>query len=279
MDDVYSLFQRCFPQFSVPWNIFWELLSFEKCRIYKKEKNDVCIGISVWEGNKIRLLMVDPEFRRQGIGQELLQYSEAKMKEAGYDKVILGGNDSKLFLGAIISKEEWERKISNYFAKRGYAAENRCLEMQLKLDNFIYPKDSLLYPEKIRFEYYTGKKDKLWKAVAKVDKEWVQYFKQDYSIYVAMEEDEIAAFCILIFEDKALLCSVDTKVGSIGCVGTVPKKRNRGIGLSMVGMATLELQKHGCDISWIHYTYLDWWYKKLGYETYLRFWLGHKRLR
>lgn len=276
MNDVYFLLQKCFPQFQVPFNVFHDLLPLEKCMIHKKIQNNACIGISVWEENKIRLLLVDPDFSGRGIGQELLQYSESKIIEAGYDRIILGGTDSKLFLGAIITKEEWDRRTSDYFVKKGYVADSGCLEMKLELDNFIYQESLSPCPENIQFEYYSGDLDKLLKAVAKVDKEWVRYFKESHSIYVAMDGDEIAAFCILIFDDKTLLCSLGTKVGSIGCVGTVPKKRKQGIGLSMVNKATLELQKHDCDISWIHYTYLDWWYGKLGYETYLRFWFGNK---
>lgn len=67
-------------------------------------------------------------------------------------------------------------------------------------------------------------------------------------------------------------------MGSVGCVGTIPKKRKLGIGLAMVAKATEELKNHGCDVSWIHFTYLDWWYGRLGYETYLRFWFGYKSL-
>ena len=278
MNDVYLLFQKCFPQFQVPLNDFQELLPMKKCMIHKKINNNVCIGIIVWEKNKIRLLLVDPEFYEQGIGQELLTYSESNIMDAGYDTVILGGKDSKLFLGANVTKEEWDRQSSDYFVKRGYVADNGCLEMKLILDDYFYPKEISPFPENICFQYYSGGQEKLLNAVAKVDKAWVKYYKENHSVYVAMDGDEIAAFCILIFDDKTLLCKPEIKIGSIGCVGTVPKKRKQGIGLAMVAKATLELKKHGCDISWIHYTYLDWWYGKLGYETYLRFWFGYKRL-
>ena len=49
-----------------------------------------------------------------------------------------------------------------------------------------------------------------------------------------------------------------------------------GIGLAMVAHATQILNEAGCDKSFIHYTALDKWYGRLGYETCMAFALGEK---
>lgn len=57
----------------------------------------------------------------------------------------------------------------------------------------------------------------------------------------------------------------------LGCVGTVPQYRNRGIGLRMVDLATLFLKNEKCDKAYIHYTHIDKWYAALGYQVFARF--------
>ena len=56
-------------------------------------------------------------------------------------------------------------------------------------------------------------------------------------------------------------------------MATVPEYRNRGIGLTMVKNVTEILRTEGYDYSYIHYTGISGWYKKLGYKTVLK-WNG-----
>ena len=95
-------------------------------------------------------------------------------------------------------------------------------------------------PEQITFGEYRGDIGTLREAVARVEKDWVQYF---------------------------------TEISGPGCVGTVPAYRKKGIGLEMVRRATIMLKEEGFDLSWIHYTHIGPWYEKLGYRTVLR-WNG-----
>ena len=76
----------------------------------------------------------------------------------------------------------------------------------------------------------------------------------------------VVAFCIL--SDWGMQDNL--KVGGPGCVGTIPAYREKGIGLELVRRATDLLKKDKYDISWIHYTHLENWYKKLGYKTVLK---------
>ncbi|MDE6592180.1 MAG: GNAT family N-acetyltransferase, partial [Oscillospiraceae bacterium] len=87
-----------------------------------------------------------------------------------------------------------------------------------------------------------------------------------------------ASFCILEDDVICLLSGDGEKVGSIGCVGTVPKFRRQGIGLKMVSLAAEELKKQGCGKVFIHYTHVYDWYARLGFKPFLKLKMGGKKL-
>lgn len=118
----------------------------------------------------------------------------------------------------------------------------------------------------ITFGEYHGKLEPLHHAVRQVDEDWVQYFVEGDSFYCAMEEGKIVAFCCL----SDLGWFQGLHIGGPGCVGTIPAYRRRGIGLAMVQRATEALWQKGFDFSWIHYTHLEHWYRKLEYRPVLR---------
>lgn len=118
----------------------------------------------------------------------------------------------------------------------------------------------------IVFGEYHGEIAALRDAVHQVDEDWVQYFKEGYRYYCAFDEERIIAFCNLA--DMGRFQGLH--IGGPGCVGTIPEFRRRGIGLEMVRLATETLRQDGFDLSWIHYTHLADWYRKLGYQPVLR---------
>lgn len=137
-------------------------------------------------------------------------------------------------------------------------------------------------PQGIRFGLYEGDLPSLHAAVRLVEEDWVQYFQADSRAFCAWDGDSIAGFCLL----DAMGTYQGLRVGGPGCVGTVPAFRRRGIGLAMVARATERLQREGFALSYIHYTHLDAWYARLGYQTVLRWnsggvlWAeGHRGLR
>ena len=121
----------------------------------------------------------------------------------------------------------------------------------------------------VEFDFYHGNTEILRQNVALVDDEWVQYFGEQTPVFCGFAEGKILSFCIvdenLFFTDEGI------RIGSIGCVGTVPQYRNSGIGLRMVDLATLYLKEKGCNKSYVSYTHIDKWYAKLGYRTFARF--------
>ena len=105
----------------------------------------------------------------------------------------------------------------------------------------------------------------------------MQYFA-DGEVICAVSGGDIAAFCILEEDVSCVLSGGTSKMGSIGCVGTVPEFRRHGIGLEMVKRASAELLGRGSDRIFIHYTGVYDWYARLGYHTNLWLRLGGKDL-
>lgn len=123
----------------------------------------------------------------------------------------------------------------------------------------------------VTYDFYHGALEDLKAAVHQVDAQWVQYFTGDSPVLCGFLDGKIASFCIVGEDPRCMIAAPGIRIGSIGCVGTVPEYRGKGIGLRMVDLATLYLQKEGCDKAYIGYTHIDRWYAQLGYRTFARF--------
>lgn len=121
-------------------------------------------------------------------------------------------------------------------------------------------------PDGITYGLYAGDHAALLDAVRAVDEDWTQWFNPGERVFVAMDSDRVASFCLLddFGEYQGL------RIGAPGCVGTVPAYRRQGIGLRMIQLATQQLKEDGYDLSWIHYTSVGHWYARLGYRTVVR---------
>lgn len=135
---------------------------------------------------------------------------------------------------------------------------------------FNYQEQTAPIPN-VRYDFYHGDMTLLQQLVASVDEEWCQYFTSQTPIFCAYWDDTPVSFCIVDTDADCLISLPGVKIGSIGCVGTIPAYRGHGIALRMVDLATVLLQKSGCEQGYISYTHIDHWYQKLGYRTFARF--------
>ena len=155
----------------------------------------------------------------------------------------------------------FEKERMNYMDERAVFSE---LTMDLRKESPV--KVPYTQQEGITFGLFNGDIEAVKEAVAKVDENWLPYFNENTEVFCGFDNGRIVSFCILgkwgVHEG--------VRVGGPGCVGTVPKYRKRGIGLEMVRQATELLKERGCEVSWIHFTHIEDWYKKLGYKTVLK---------
>ena len=161
-------------------------------------------------------------------------------------------------------------KLKNMETKLNCKFGNDGMFVEMALDLNEY-QEKLPSVRDVFFGIYSGDLERIRQIVEKVDKKWCKYFTDNTTIFCGFINKEPASFCIITTMADSILSDDKFKIGGIACVGTVPEYRKHGIGLKMVDIATLRLKKQGCDIAYIHYTHLEKWYKKLGYETVARF--------
>lgn len=256
----YEIFRSCFPQLSTDEKSFLQLAFPENAKVFRREGGFACVN-----GNRITALCVAPELQRKGIGTALLQECENYIKQNGGKTAIVSG----LLAGVPDSG-------AYFFKANGYTLSGDFTEMQLPLAELSMPEASL--PDNVEFRFFDGALSEMRAAVAEVDEEWVQYFDEDGVFFCGYQNGELASFCIVGEHETCLLSGGESDIGSIGCVGTVPKFRKQGIGLNMVALGAKWLKERGCDNVFIHYTHLYKWYAKLGASVLLRFSAAEKEL-
>ncbi len=149
-----------------------------------------------------------------------------------------------------------------------FCSDGIFAEMSLDLADYREKTHAI---DEVDYRFFRGSESEIKRAVALVDEEWIQYFDKDQSIFCGYKEGQIVSFCTIEVEKDCILSTGGINVGAVGCVGTLPQYRDLGIGLRMVDLATLFLKNAGCDKAYIHYTHIDKWYEKLGYQTFARF--------
>lgn len=258
----YEIFARCFPELRLTEAQFNELSGMGQGTLFESEG-----GFALVQKNNIRLLCVLPEFRERGIGSGLLAQCEEFIRESGFNRVVLGGADSELFIGAELSS-------APFFEKRGYVLGGNIAEMCGEAVALQLHQQA---PAGVDFGWEKCGTERLSAAVSSVDEDWVQYFGEG-ECFCAYVGGEISSFCLVEDDVTCMFSDGHSRVGSVGCVGTVPAFRRRGIGLAMVAEASRILLERRCDRIFIHYTGVYDWYAKLGYQTQLWVRLGGKIL-
>lgn len=168
-------------------------------------------------------------------------------------------------------------KMNPGFFERDYVKavpdDDPAFEMLLRLQEFdagIYEKS---FDDRVSFGNYEGDLESLIEAVRSVRPHWVQFFDGHSKVYCGYIDGKIASFCVIEDYGEYTVNGMEWKIGGPGCVGTIPRYRNRGIGLTMIKKATQRLIEEQYDYSYVHFTYKPVWYSKLGYKTILT-WSG-----
>lgn len=256
------IFCSCYPQFRMSNERFGSLIIGENTGVITHCEQGEPLGFAVTEGAALRLICVEPGSQRRGIGSLLLKKAEDQVRAKDFEMLYTGGVSSKFLIGA-------DKKTAGFFEKNGFSAVGGCDEMLLSLKDYSFDEKAFRGHLTAEYGWYKGSVEALHKAVAEVDESWVQYYEEDSSVYAATVNGEIASFCLVSTDVTNYLSDAYGRVGMPGCVGTVPKYRDRGIGIEMIARVTQYLKDRGMDISFIFFTGVADWYKKLGYEVFM----------
>lgn len=250
---------------------------------YIEEVDSTPVGFAVVNQNSILALCVSPEYQNRGIGSKLLYSAENDIKKRGYKYIVLGCSVKTYLCQGVPYNDHYN--CYGFFEKHGYSASWSSIDMVLPLDDFSLEKNQIpTDPDAVVFRY-AQKEDQefLLDSVAKVDPSWCKYYdsaKESVKelVYLAEEGGQILGFVMLCQDNMPFAINFNGRVGGLGCLGVIPEKREKGIGLQLAARGTHELKQMGCDYSYLGYTWLEDWYGLLGYKRYARFWMGEKEI-
>lgn len=250
--------------------------SFDSClrltndsRYFIEEVEGVPAGFAVINQNSILALCVSPKWQNRGIGTKLLREAENGIYERGHSHILLGrSNQSYLFQG--VPYIDFYNSCG-FFEKHGYAASWSSIDMSLSLIDFSLEKIKIpAVPDNITFRYAEKEDQEILQAkVFGVNPSWCKYYIQpENEIYLVEENGEIVGFVLICKDNMSFSLNFNGRVGGLACLGVIPEKRNRGIGIQLAAFGTHELKLMDCNYSYLGYTWLEEWYGALGYKSY-----------
>ena len=277
-EEIYQLYQKCFPDISVLPSTFSERFENDECYLLTYQEKKRLLAFSLVEKNSILLLCVDPAFQGKGIGTKMLSKTEQVIRQNGYDTIQLGVGNRYLYPGV---PTNLPNSSVSFFEHFGYNATKERVDMTMNLDEFTFSKLSLPIPEHPSFYSYATEQDwiELEGAIASVNPKWSHPLKNSTGrILIVKLQGKIAGFAQVKTGGKETIFSRAKELGYIDYVGVLPEYRKLGLGRRLVAYGTKELQRLKCEMAYIGSTELEKWYERIGYKTYLRFWMGHKKL-
>lgn len=275
-NQLYQLYLSCFEEYPTCEKVFCEQLNPERAVIISQVDGDRLIGYALTHANSIALLCVDPAYRNQGIGSQLLALAEESIMQRGARTILLGRGKHYLLQGVPMNNNN----APSFFCHRGYSADWVSVNMELRTDCFDLPSLNLPpIPSNVRFRLAEDfDRNALLKAVKDVNSDWIPYFEEcNDPILLAAQNDDIIGFEI-VAKDCGRFGNPDRTVGSLGCVGVVHSARNRGVGRQMVARGVDLLKSKGCNEIELLYVALVDWYERIGFQIKQTQWMGEKTL-
>lgn len=274
INELCTIFNECFPELMISGSVFEKKIS--GCTVITEDHNGKTAAFAVVFQNAVVLLCVRPEYQRNGYGKTLLFKCEEKIKNSGYDHVVLGRSEKCFFFGAVI-----DTLSHRFFEKFGYTAENGCLSMILELDNFSYElmkKEFMPLYDAVFRKCTDDDMEEVRKAVLSVEPRWESRYSDSENAFGAFLDGKPVAFIKADPDALTIVSSDERKAGLLSYLGVIPSHRNRRIGSGLLCFAVNELKKNKCLDAFIDYTSLEAWYVRFGFEDCLWYWLGEKNI-
>lgn len=276
--NYYGLYKDSFPDYPLSFEDFCSMTDIENSATVIEEKDgERLTGFAVVGKSNISVIAVDKAYRNSGVGSRLLSRAEKILIERGVKEISLARGTNSIFQG--VPMDNGNEDASEFFRKRGYKESHITYNMDIDTTDFEYAHLNIPKPQNIEYRFAEeSDKEELLKAVELVVPDWVDMYREcDDEILLAICDGKIAGFEMLN-EYGGVFTKNAEKHGCIGCVGTVPEFRKRGIGLDMTARSVQILKDRGCDKVQLLYLVLDKWYGKLGFYITSTQWMGDKRI-
>lgn len=303
MKEYYMMFKELFPYINREEGKHFEIICNENNEFFEERENDKLVGFAIVNMNTILLLIVDKDYRNQGIGTRLLEKCEQSIISKGYDKVVLGVGFDYLMPGVPTSEKYTNSchenldslvndNASSFFKKRGYYhswGECNCFDMKMSLIKFVKNENSI--GDTINGINYRWATIEDLEDIIECSDDACQFQDEKFSKYYRNEklydENNNQRVLVAVKNNKivgTLIVSIETEGKDLGCVGCTCvsfKETHQGIGTNMVRLGTKYLKDVGLKNASLSYTYtgLDKLYGNSGYEISTYYFMGEKRLK
>ena len=291
-EQIIALWQTCLPQFQLTerllqqnvWNSPYVLQEGSALKVIDEQVVGIVIA-KAWhdthgiklnaEHGWIQMLLVHPDYRRQGIGDELYSFAEKALLIKGVKKIQIGGDVGHVLCGVPLTQEAGV----TFVEKHGY---KRLVESVDFVRELTKP---LVMPEHDGAEFVLLKpeeKDVFLQFMARAFPGRWTFEAYDYFAYggtgrdyvVVKKDGHIVGFCRMNDEQSAWQgpnynwAEQFESLGGIGPLGVEAAYRKFGYGRAVVEAAEVYLQQRGKKTLFIDWTDLIAFYEKLGYTIW-----------
>lgn len=232
---------------------------------------------------ELMVMLVNPDYQRQGIGTALLDRGLAVLKGRGASQVQVGAGGISYFWPGVPTNlpGAWP-----FFAASGWVETWTAIDMTLSLDAYATPPDiyaRVRLPNVAITQAEARDIPDLLSFEARHFPHWAAYY--DLTVAEGAHRDILFARDTMIGEILGATLALDFRepgerhgfrwpqllgesTGGIGVLGVAEAWRENGIGLALAARATELLQARGLTTSYVGYTWLEDWYGKLGYRVW-----------
>lgn len=232
------------------------------------------------------LLLVEPARQLSGVGTELLNRAEKKLKEMDVHRLTLGAGNGDYFWPGL---PEEQGKAWSFFRERGFVEEESSEDLIQDLQDFSTPEwvtarlasscAVLRIAEPAHHSRIAAFESLQFPA-------WASYFNHEmeqggYSNILLAQSSEggILGTLLLRHSTPTPWTTMNGKqMGTLNTLGVAPERQGQGIGLALTAGAMEVLRKRGCSHCLIQWTGLTEWYGKLGATTWAQYHMASKLL-
>lgn len=277
VSEMLDMYNRSFPDLQTDETTFMERLMLDNGSvIFEHRDGGSLIGFSVVNDDGILLLCVEENHRNKGIGTDLLKLSEEHILK-NFDTIHLGISRNTYLLCGVPMSDSYD--THSFFIRHGYLEDWVSYDMIIDLSKYNRIPELDHLDEKVIIRRRRNDREDIEKSIQCGDiiDGWGEYYKEASDLIVAEVDGEIVG-AVMVEPDFCLFPKSLPGTGSFGCLGVIEKYRNLGIGMYLCQEALSSLKDSGCRICHIGYTWLDWWYGKLGAVKYVNYWIGDKKV-
>lgn len=252
-----------------------EVIGFVVAKKWNEENLNVQMSKEVgW----IQCLLVDSDYRNQGIGTTLLEIAETALEKEGVEKVLVGRDPYHYFPGV---PTEYDF-VNKWIEKRGYINNGSDHDLIAHYDLSQPLERSSI--EGVEFTLLAqSEKAELLSFLNRVfpgrwEYEAIHYFKKGGTgreFVVLKKNNRIIGFCRVNDADSPFIAQnvywsplLNGQLGGIGPLGVDSAERKKGYGIAIVEAGISELRSRGIKNIVIDWTGLVDFYGKLGYTKW-----------